>query len=247
MSLALRNVQLDVPADRYDATVSFWAGTLGATTRASGGAFTHLLGAPAPFGVHLQRLEAGEARIHLDLGADDQDTEVDRLRAIGATHLGDGGCGPVLADPAGLVFCVCGPGEMDDQLAPRPQGRADLRLLVVDVPRRDFDATLAFWAAASGGEEKRLGPRWPAYAQLAGVAGPTGPIDVLFQAIGDEDQARFHLDLHVPDPATRDAEVARLRDLGATDVAAVEHWVTLADPAGLLLCVVPDRKDDAGG
>jgi predicted enzyme related to lactoylglutathione lyase len=48
-------------------------------------------------------------RLHLDLRPDDQDAEVDRLVALGATHV-DIGQGNqswvVLADPEGNEFCV---------------------------------------------------------------------------------------------------------------------------------------------
>jgi predicted enzyme related to lactoylglutathione lyase len=49
-------------------------------------------------------------RIHLDLYADDQDAEVDRLLALGATRVDwrppDGADFVVLADPEGNRFCV---------------------------------------------------------------------------------------------------------------------------------------------
>jgi hypothetical protein len=51
-------------------------------------------------------------RIHLDLdvGADQRDAEVARLKDLGATHLWDGQQGPfswvTLADPEGNEFCV---------------------------------------------------------------------------------------------------------------------------------------------
>jgi hypothetical protein len=38
-----------------------------------------------------------------------------------------------------------------------------------------------------------------------------------------------HLDLITTD---FDSELARLRKLGATEVATFEHWTTLADPEG---------------
>jgi len=71
---------------------------------------------------------------------------------------------------------------------------------------------------------------------------PDGGPALLFQVVPEEKVAknRVHLDL-VPD-ATRDAEVARLLDLGATLVGDHRRpdgtgWVTLADPAGNEFCV----------
>jgi hypothetical protein len=51
-------------------------------------------------------------RLHLDFRPDDQDLEVDRLLALGATRVDIGqGAQPwvVLADPEGNEFCVLGP------------------------------------------------------------------------------------------------------------------------------------------
>ena len=50
-------------------------------------------------------------RIHLDLYADDQAAEVDRLEALGATRVEWGGLPPdadyvIMADPEGNRFCV---------------------------------------------------------------------------------------------------------------------------------------------
>ncbi len=54
-------------------------------------------------------------RHHLDLYADDQGVEADRLRALGATDVGwdyeDGADYLVLADPDGNRFCVVAAGE----------------------------------------------------------------------------------------------------------------------------------------
>lgn len=52
----------------------------------------------------------GKNRVHLDLGADDPDAEVERLLAAGATkvdrHEMGGFAWTVLADPEGNQFCV---------------------------------------------------------------------------------------------------------------------------------------------
>lgn len=75
-------------------------------------------------------------------------------------------------------------------------------------------------------------------ASAPGGAGPR----LLFQRAPEpkEGRNRLHLDLHVG-PERRDAEVARLVELGASVLYEVDepggHFVTLADPEGNELCV----------
>ena len=236
----IRNVQLDVPDDRYDGTVAFWAAARGATARvADDPAFTHLVDPASPIGVHLQRLDDGPARIHLDLEAAAPDEVVEELVRRGAERFGSGPCGPVLADPAGLLACVCRAGTVEERLRTRRDG-AGLHLVVIDVPQADFEEVVTFWADALGIEPRRFEGELANYASLPGADAPGGRVSLLVQDIG-EDAARIHLDIHVRNERARDREVARLEELGARRVGAVRHWVTLEDPAGLLLCVVPDE------
>lgn len=242
MGLRLRNVQVDVPAARHEAAVSFWAGALGATPRPAGGPYTHLLGVAGTVGLHLQRLGEGPAGYHLDLEADDPDAEVARLRDLGATAVdGDPAGSPVLRDPAGLVFCVCAAGASEpERLTPARDDRGFLEMVVVDLPHHVVPEGVAFWSAALGVEAKPLPPPIDAFTYLHGSTGADGrPLDVLVQDVGPDTPARFHVDLHLADGTARDAEVARLVALGASVVAVHERWHTLTDPAGNLFCVVP--------
>jgi hypothetical protein len=65
---------------------------------------------------------------------------------------------------------------------------------------------------------------------------------ILFQAVPEPKTVknRLHVDVHVP-AGTRDAEVARLVGLGATELWRESQgpfvWVTLADPEGNEFCV----------
>ncbi|MDF5757144.1 VOC family protein [Spongiactinospora sp. TRM90649] len=103
-------------------------------------------------------------------------------------------------------------------------------------------------AMGAVGEEAvtRVGERL-AWRALAAVRHPGDPVDeqtgtglgrrLLFQAVPEAKTVknRLHLDLHVGGDR-RDAEVARLVELGATVLATVRdrgaHLVTLADPEG---------------
>ena len=60
--------------------------------------------------VRVPEAKAGKNRLHLDLVPDDQEREVERLEALGATRPNIGQTGNeswvVLADPEGNEFCV---------------------------------------------------------------------------------------------------------------------------------------------
>ncbi|MFE1234964.1 VOC family protein [Streptomyces sp. NPDC058745] len=91
-----------------------------------------------------------------------------------------------------------------------------------------------------------------AWRDLAAVRHPDDPHDpasdtglgrrILFQRVPEEKSVknRLHLDLH-PAPDTRDAEVERLEDLGASTLRRVNEqggsWVVMTDPEGNEFCV----------
>lgn len=241
MGLVLRNVQVDVPAAAFDAAVAYWAAALGGRDAGTGDpTYVHLEDLRSPVGVHLQRLGDGAARLHLDLRADDPDAEVARLLALGATRSGPGEC-TVLRDPAGLVLCVCGAEDVDAPGAATDGPEVRLHLVVLDVPARVLGPTVAFWADVFGATPEPVGAPFEAFTWLGAVPTPHGRVGVLVQALGDDDPARIHLDLHVPTAVDRDREVARLTALGAEPVAIHRHWQVLRAPGGHLHCVVPDE------
>lgn len=240
MSLTLRNVQLDVPADRYDAAVAFWDAALGATAQRTHGAFTHLAGIRSLVGVHLQRTAPGdEVGVHLDLAAGSVGQEVARLLDLGAVEAGAGPC-PTLRAPGGTVLCVC-EGAPDEHLRPEPDPLGRLQVLVVDVASEDARAAAAFWSAALGTGAEHLPAPYDAYHRLEAVAVPGGTMRMLLQDTGPQAPARVHLDLHVPERPDRDALVARLVALGASVLDEGRFpWTVLRDPVGNVLCAVPD-------
>jgi Glyoxalase-like domain len=67
-------------------------------------------------------------------------------------------------------------------------------------------------------------------ASLAAREGTDEP-PIMFHGVPEPKTVknRLHLDLITTD---FDAELARLRGLGATEVATFERWTTLADPEG---------------
>lgn len=107
-----------------------------------------------------------------------------------------------------------------------------LREVVIDAPSDSFAATRSFWASALLTDASSV-ERFPEFTALPGPAALSW---VGLQDIGPGRTARYHLDIETDDV---EAEVDRLIGLGATRVADGRTWVTLQDPSGLLLDVVP--------
>jgi catechol 2,3-dioxygenase-like lactoylglutathione lyase family enzyme len=246
VSLQLRILQVDVPAALLREATAFWSGALGARPVHAPGGFVHLHDARSIVEVHLQPLDDGPARYHLDLEASATPTGPDSTRDAEVARLVGHGARPghrsaagytTVRDPAELPLCVIDPDAAPrTPLAPERADRGHLHAIYLDVPARDGDAEVAFWAAALGAS---VGRSEGDYVPLDGVRGPGGPVLLVVQRIGGG--ARVHVDLRAADVGL---EAQRLEALGATRVAAIETWITLADPAGNLLCVVPETDGD---
>lgn len=115
MALTLGMVTTDTTDAR--ALASWWAEQTGAEVHDSDdGWFVMLTGGTLPVRLAFQKVEEvspGKNRLHLDLTAEDLDTEVDRLLAAGAGLVarrgGESFRWVTLADPQGNEFCVSGP------------------------------------------------------------------------------------------------------------------------------------------
>ncbi len=233
----LRIVQIDVPEQRLDAAVAFWAAALSAEPTDAPGAFVHLVDATSALEVHIQSIGDDPPRYHLDLEADDRDREVARLVTAGgaATASFDADGYTVLSDPAGVPLCVIDPtAAAPTRVAPRRPDRGYLGAVVLDVPEQAADRTVGFWSSALGLDPRRAVDT-PPFRELPGVVGPGGGVQLLVQSIGRGTAARVHVDLIAPDTA---AEVHRLEALGAHRIGEHVDWTTLRDPVGNLLCVV---------
>ena len=100
-------IVIDVPAEHNDAEVAFWQAATGTTlTQYTRHPEYHGGSLAETFGLLVQRLDAGPARVHVDIHTDDLDAEVASLEALGAQRVGEEDFWCVLRDPAGLVFCV---------------------------------------------------------------------------------------------------------------------------------------------
>ena len=109
---------------------------------------------------------------------------------------------------------------------------------MIDHPEESFDAAADFWAGAQGGT--RSANADPPYESLDRLP---GNVAFELQRTGSGTPPRIHLDFETDDIA---AEVARLERLGATVTERADGWVVMADPGGLVLCVISvwtDRED----
>lgn len=102
---------LDIPSALYDAEAAFWVHVLAGEHRVfeRRPEFAQLpVSDPGPLVVLLQRTDepAGKVRVHLDLGTPDRPAEVARHVALGGRVLDVEEFWTVLADPAGLRYCV---------------------------------------------------------------------------------------------------------------------------------------------
>ncbi|KRF36830.1 VOC family protein [Nocardioides sp. Soil805] len=103
-------VCLDVPAAAYDAETGFWQELLG--WQRVGSSFREFERLARPDGqalrLLLQRLddEGGPTRAHLDLACSSRDREVVRHASLGARLVDDRESWTVMADPAGLAYCL---------------------------------------------------------------------------------------------------------------------------------------------
>jgi hypothetical protein len=115
--------------------------------------------------------------------------------------------------------------------------RSRLCAAYVDVPRQEYAASREFWRGALE-HDPVVDDDDPDYVSY-GEATPG--VEFHVQAIGDR-YPRVHLDIETDDV---EAEVARLKGLGATEVARIKTWVVMRDPVGTVFCVVRVQLPEA--
>jgi hypothetical protein len=183
--------------------------------------------------VPVPELPATQGRLHLDLASRDaehQRAQVDRLLGAGARRADVGQRDvpwEVLADPEGMVFCV---------LEPRPVYADVGAVAAVVLKASDPEALAGFWAAATGWRRSDT--------ELVALRSASGGPFLEFYPVSSLTSGwdhRLHLDVRPLSGSPQDAEVARLRTLGAQplDVGQGEvSWVVLSDPEGTPFCVL---------
>jgi predicted enzyme related to lactoylglutathione lyase len=100
-------VVIDVPAGDHDRELSFWEAAAGQSLPQLDYPEYHGVRLHGQdFGLLVQRLGEGTARVHMDIHTDDLDAEVKRLEHLGAQRVQRAHTWWVMRDPAGLLFCV---------------------------------------------------------------------------------------------------------------------------------------------
>ncbi len=105
-------VCIDIPRSLFDDEASRWAARTGGRVevleRRPEFAWLRIPDGPRPLDVLLQRLDRvdGPVSAHLDLGATDRVAETERHVALGARIVAEEEFWTVLADPAGLAYCI---------------------------------------------------------------------------------------------------------------------------------------------
>jgi len=118
------------------------------------------------------------------------------------------------------------------------------------VDSRDAYAQSVWWSEVLGWAQDPEDPNEPGHEECM-IFAPAGGQRLLFVEVPEDKvvKNRLHLDLR-PAEGTRDAELARLLDLGATVVTDLRldgglGWVTLADPEGNEFCILRSDAERA--
>lgn len=243
--MALRPVHLNIKAVDPQGVGRFWAEALGwqaydrGVTTYVGPVGGFVWPDPVFLGIDVvpvpEPKTAAKNRVHLDLAttsAVHQAELVARLRSLGATPA-DVGQGDVpwtvLADPEGNEFCVLEPREIYRDTGP-------IAAVVVDCA--DPRGMARFWGEALDRKPHAVTDGHAAFRSAEGL----GPF-IEFIRTPDTKTApdRVHLDL-LPYPGDdKEAEVARLRTLGAADLDLGQGdvpWTCLVDPEDHEFCVL---------
>lgn len=236
---------IDVPTDRFEATVAFWAEATDTTRSAPRGdadQFLSLLPAIGTDHLRVQALDEGP-RIHLDLHVESIPDAVARAVELGAELVAQPGHA-ILRSPGGFVFCFVdhgGVGQRSPRLTDPIEHRLDV--ICIDVPPAGYETEYAFWSALT---DQALNPIHEDFPEFAGI--PLRhqglPWNILVQRLGDDDgrtTAEAHLDVSAG-PSFPEV-VERHVGLGAELDRRFDGWAILRDPAGLAYCVTERNPD----
>src|SRR3954454_23940298 len=114
--------------------------------------------------------------------------------------------------------------------------RSRVSTFLIDVRRDEVDAATTFWSEAPG--VRTSSP--DGEPQVITFPNATLGYGAEIQSVHDE--PRYHLDIETDDVP---AEVARLTELGAVEIADWQGCHTLKAPGGHLFCVIPMHSDPA--
>ena len=112
--------------------------------------------------------------------------------------------------------------------------KSRLGTLIIDCKTDDLIREAEFWSAALGGKVGRTDPNGR-YQDI-----DTDPSDPKIILQNVDHPSRIHLDIETDD---REAEVARLENLGASIVDVMERWTVMEAPSGHRFCVIGPVRD----
>jgi predicted enzyme related to lactoylglutathione lyase len=245
--MALRLVQVNIKARDDEALGRFWADALGweMSTEAPGVKNLEAPGIiwpdPAAVTIDLVRVPDPSTvhdRVHLDLATESaahQAETVAHLIELGATpaDIGQGDVPwTVLADPEGNVFCVLEPRDMYRDTGP-------IAAVVLDCA--DPRALARFWDEAM---DWTLLEVTDDHARLRSSRGVGPYLELIRRSDPPAVWNHLHMDVLPYDGDDLEAEAARLRALGATDLDVGQGdvpWKVMADPEGNEFCVLRPR------
>jgi len=118
--------------------------------------------------------------------------------------------------------------------------KSRLGAIVIDCEAGDFDRDIEFWSRALGRAPQRSDD--PEFQHYAGLESAPEEAKILLQKV--EHPSRVHLDINTDDV---EAEVGRLKQLGATEVARVRNWCVMEAPSGHRFCVIPQDPPSFAG
>lgn len=211
---------IDLPAERYDDGLEFWAGVTGYSVSQSRGEHDEFATLVPPVGdayLRVQRVQAGPGGVHLDVHRTGQPFAVRR-------------------SPGGFVYC-----EVSEDLSRRPPlatwpggHQSVVDQVCLDIGPSSFDRECGFWRDLTGCELHQS-TRFEEFRILVRPAGQ--PIRLLLQRLGEEHpQVTAHLDVFTTD---REAETRRHQELGAVVLRRHPYFTVMRDPAGAAYCITP--------
>lgn len=114
--------------------------------------------------------------------------------------------------------------------------KSRLGALVIDCETDDLDRETAFWSAALGYAAEPRDPDDDVYRK---ITAPRNDVQIIMQKV--DHPSRVHLDIEADD---LEAEVARLKRLGAHEIKRVRTWCVMEAPSGHRFCVVGPQRSD---
>ena len=115
--------------------------------------------------------------------------------------------------------------------------KSKLAGFIIDCQTSDIQGAAEFWGTALGMQVRQLpAEEGDQYVQLLD---PADHLHIEVQAVTHP--SRVHLDIETDDV---DAEVRRLENCGAKQVAKINTWVVMEAPTGQRFCVVRVQSKD---